>query len=103
MTHRLAHTDVKDVTDVTDVTDAEPLDEATCRVLDATGLSCPEPLMLLRGQMRKMAAGERIRVMATDPSTHRDFSDYCRFLRHELLYYSQDGEVFEYVLEKGGS
>jgi len=72
------------------------------RALDAIGLRCPEPLMLLRGQMRKMAEGERIRVIATDPSTHRDFSDYCRFLGHKLVHHSQDGEVFEYVLEKRG-
>ncbi len=73
------------------------------RVLDAKGLRCPEPLMLLRGEMREMAEGERIRVIATDPSTHRDFSDYCRFLGHEMLHDSRDGDVFEYVLEKRGS
>jgi len=77
--------------------------EVVGRLLDTKGLRCPEPLMLLRGQMRNMVEGERIRVIATDPSTLRDFSDYCRFLGHELLHHSQDGDVFEYLLEKGRS
>ena len=59
--------------------------------------------MLLRGEMRRMAVGERIRIIATDPSTHRDFSDYCRFLGHGLLHHSQHDGIFEYVLEKRGS
>lgn len=69
-------------------------------MLNARGLVCPEPLMLLRNQVREMSIGERIRVTATDPTTHRDFSDYCRFLGHELVYFSQQGEEYTYVVEK---
>ncbi len=70
------------------------------RFLDTTGLLCPEPLMLLRNQVREMSIGERIRVTATDPTTYRDFSDYCRFLGHELVHFSQEGEEYTYVVEK---
>lgn len=73
------------------------------RILDATGLVCPEPLMLLRNQVREMSIGERIRVTATDPTTHRDFSDYCRFLGHKLVHFSQVGDEYIYVVEKKGS
>ena len=37
--------------------------------LDATGLVCPEPVMLLHGKVRDMGAGEVLEVRATDPST----------------------------------
>ena len=73
------------------------------RILDARGLLCPEPLMLLRNQVREMSIGERIRVTATDPTTYRDFSDYCRFLGHELVHFSQEGEEYTYVVEKNRS
>ena len=41
--------------------------------LDATGLLCPEPLMIVRNKVREMATGEVLHVIATDPSTGRDF------------------------------
>ena len=70
--------------------------------LDATGLVCPEPLMLVRNRVRGMAAGEVLHVLATDPSTGRDFRDFCRFLGHALLAERGDGSRFEYWIRKGG-
>lgn len=55
------------------------------RELDAEGLLCPEPLMLARNALREMSSGEVLYVRATDPSTHRDFQNLCRFMGHELL------------------
>ena len=54
-------------------------------ILDATGLMCPEPVMLLHRKVREMASGEELTVMATDPSTQRDIPKFCTFLGHELL------------------
>lgn len=59
--------------------------------------------MLLRNKVRGMAAGERIEITATDPTTYKDFSDYCHFLGHELVHHSQQGDVLYFVVEKGGS
>jgi len=71
--------------------------------LDATGLLCPEPLMIVRNKVREMAAGEVLFVSATDPSTVRDLSNFCRFMGHRLLEESTDGELFLYWIEKGGA
>lgn len=70
--------------------------------LDATGLLCPEPLMLVRNRVRRMAAGAVLAVTATDPSTERDLSNFCRFMGHEMLESGRRGEVFYYVIRKGG-
>ncbi|MGA1371162.1 MAG: sulfurtransferase TusA [Pseudomonadales bacterium] len=70
--------------------------------LDASGLVCPEPLMLVRNRVRAMAAGEVLHVIATDPSTARDFRDFCRFLGHALLAERGEGASFEYWIRKGG-
>ena len=70
--------------------------------LDATGLYCPEPVMLLHNRIRDIAPGETLLVRATDPSTTRDIPKFCGFLGHELLAQSeQDGE-YRYLLRKGG-
>jgi tRNA 2-thiouridine synthesizing protein A len=69
--------------------------------LDATGLVCPEPLMIVRNKVREMASGQVIHVLATDPSTSRDFHNFCRFMGHELLAEEAQGERLEYWIRKG--
>ncbi len=70
--------------------------------LDATGLCCPEPVMLLHRQIREMAVGEVLLVLATDPSTQRDIPKFCVFLGHELLLSeTREDTVFCYRIRKG--
>ena len=47
--------------------------------IDAKGLRCPEPLMVVRNKMMDMESGEIIMVIATDPSTSWDFPNFCKF------------------------
>ena len=68
--------------------------------LDATGLLCPEPLMLVRHRVRDMEVGEVLHITATDPSTHRDFSNFCRFVGHELVEANTEGEILEFWIKK---
>lgn len=68
--------------------------------IDTKGLKCPEPLMLVRNKVREMADGDVLRVIATDPSTHRDFTNFCRFLDHQLLLATEDDGTYEYLIRK---
>ena len=68
--------------------------------LDATGLVCPEPVMLLHGKVRSMPAGELLEVIATDPSTERDIPRFCQFLGHTLEAHDQQGSIFRYLIRK---
>ncbi|MEM7220529.1 MAG: sulfurtransferase TusA [Pseudomonadota bacterium] len=72
--------------------------------LDARGLTCPEPLMLARNAMRMLAPGETLEILATDPSTVRDFDQFCRFMGHDMLDQSRDDSAGEwrFLLRKGG-
>ena len=70
-------------------------------LLDATGLFCPEPVMLLHNKIRDIAAGETLRILATDPSTQRDIPKFCRFLGHELLEQEESDGQFHYLVRKG--
>lgn len=63
--------------------------------VDARGLRCPEPLMVIRNRMMDMQSGEIVKVTATDPSTSWDIPKFCNFLGHELLHSvdATDGET----------
>ena len=68
--------------------------------LDASGLFCPEPVMLLHNKMRDMAVGDVLQVLATDPSTQRDIPKFCVFLGHELLESDEFQGSYRYLLRK---
>lgn len=53
--------------------------------IDAQGLYCPEPVMLLHNAMRQIEVGHVVEIIATDPSTQRDIPKFCQFLGHALL------------------
>jgi tRNA 2-thiouridine synthesizing protein A len=69
-------------------------------ILDATGLLCPEPVMLLHNCIRDMAVGDILQVLATDPSTERDIPKFCTFLGHELLRQECLDGQYRYLLRK---
>jgi len=57
--------------------------------------------MIVRNRVREMASGEVLHIVATDPSTGRDFINFCRFMGHELLYSCQREDRLEYWIRKG--
>lgn len=69
-------------------------------ILDATGLFCPEPVMLLHNKIRDIAVGETLQVLATDPSTERDIPKFCLFLGHELLAQDTFEGQYRYIVRK---
>ncbi len=81
------------------MTDALPSPDAQ---LDARGLFCPEPVMLLHNAVRDLGEGECLEVLATDPSTQRDIPRFCSFLGHALLAQQEAGGEFRYLIRNGG-
>ncbi len=70
-------------------------------LLDARGLKCPLPVLKARKAMKPLAAGDTLRVEATDPSAVQDFANFCETTGHELLESGQDGEVYRFLIRKG--
>ena len=68
--------------------------------LDLSGLSCPMPLLKTKQALNKMASGEVIKVVATDPGSERDFHVFAEQSGHHLLEFVNDGERFHYWLRK---
>ncbi|HYQ37371.1 tRNA 2-thiouridine synthesizing protein A [Geopseudomonas sagittaria] len=69
-------------------------------ILDATGLNCPEPVMMLHNKVRDLPAGGLLKVIATDPSTRRDIPKFCLFLGHELLEQQEEAGTYLYWIRK---
>ncbi|MEI5640087.1 MULTISPECIES: sulfurtransferase TusA [unclassified Pseudoalteromonas] len=73
----------------------------TDHTLDALGLRCPEPVMMIRGMVRKMNLGETLLVIADDPSTARDIPSFCEFMDHTLVAKAVSDSPYRYVIKKG--
>lgn len=69
--------------------------------LDAIGLRCPEPVMMIRLQIRKMQDGETLAISADDHSTTRDVPSFCHFMQHELLDSETSEAPYRYLVQKG--
>ncbi len=69
--------------------------------LDAIGLRCPEPVMMVRKKVRLMADGETLLVSADDPSTTRDNPSFCRFMDHTLVASETEQAPYRYLIRKG--
>ncbi|MEO3677950.1 sulfurtransferase TusA [Rheinheimera fenheensis] len=70
------------------------------QTLDALGLRCPEPVMMVRLQLRKMQVGETLLIIADDPATTRDIPAFCRFMDHELVASDTTELPYRYVVKK---
>jgi tRNA 2-thiouridine synthesizing protein A len=74
------------------------MSETIDKSLDASGLLCPEPVMMLHKIMREAVSGNLVEVVATDPSTLRDIPKFCMFLGHELIKQSElDAKYYFYI------
>lgn len=69
--------------------------------VDATGLLCPLPVLRARKVLASMAAGETLRLLATDPAAVVDVPHYCAGAGHLILAIEPGDDVTAYVIRKG--
>ncbi|HIJ61323.1 MAG TPA: sulfurtransferase TusA family protein [Rhodospirillaceae bacterium] len=70
-------------------------------IVDASGLLCPLPVLRARKALKALPGGSSLTVLATDPSSVKDFQAFCRQTGCLLVSTEtrQDG-VFRYVIRK---
>lgn len=76
---------------------------ATDVQLDALGLRCPEPVMMVRSKIRSMQDGQTLLIIADDPATTRDIPSFCRFMEHQLVASQTNQLPYQYVIKKGSN
>jgi tRNA 2-thiouridine synthesizing protein A len=69
-------------------------------LLDTRGLKCPLPVLRARKAMQGVAAGDVLRVLATDPGTVRDFQAFCEATGHELLEQAEEDGEYAFRIRK---
>ena len=69
-------------------------------LLDVKGMNCPLPVLKANRVLRGMAAGDRLRVLATDRAAVADFRAFCQETGHALLAWSEEAGVFSYVIRR---
>jgi tRNA 2-thiouridine synthesizing protein A len=70
--------------------------------LDTRGLRCPLPVLRARKAMQRVAPGEVLRVLATDPGTVRDFQAFCAATGHDLMEHGEHAGEFTFRIRKKG-
>ena len=72
-----------------------------CIELDTMGLQCPMPLLKAKRALNAMDTGQRLRVLATDQGSVRDFQVFAEQSGHSLLSSEEKEGVYIHLLEKG--
>lgn len=68
--------------------------------LDASGLSCPLPLLQAKRALAAMEPGQLLEVTATDSGSWRDFESFVEHSRHTLVERREEAGVYRFWLRK---
>lgn len=68
--------------------------------LDTSELLCPWPLVHAKQKLAQLAAGEKLMVVSTDPSSVIDFKVFTAKTKHTLLKYYEEKGKFYFLIEK---
>lgn len=69
--------------------------------LDASGLSCPLPLLKAKLALNSLQDQQILKVIATDPGSERDFQVFVDQSRHHIVASSKEAAVYTYWIQKG--
>lgn len=68
--------------------------------VNAVGLSCPMPLLKAKQALHSLAAGEKLRVLASDGGSVRDFHAFAKLSGHSIVAFCEQQGEYYYVIQK---
>jgi len=68
--------------------------------LDCLGLYCPEPVFRTRLAIDEMEIGENLEITADDPAAESDIANFVKYLGHEILSVSKEGNIVRILIKK---
>ncbi|MBO6851863.1 MAG: sulfurtransferase TusA family protein [Marinobacter sp.] len=71
------------------------------KILDASGLRCPMPLLKTKLELNSMSPGDELEVIATDSGSARDIPAFLKLSRHQLVSSEEAGGRFRFVIRCG--
>ena len=69
-------------------------------ILDATGLSCPMPVLKAKKALGGIADGDALKLLSTDPGSKSDIPAFCSATGHTLEESGEEDGVFTYLIRK---
>ena len=71
------------------------------KVVDASGLACPMPVVRAAREMRALQPGQILKIIATDKGSLADVPAWADDTGNELLHSETDGDRFVFLVRKG--
>jgi len=71
------------------------------RILDASGLRCPMPLLKTKLELSSMASGDVLEVIATDAGSSRDIPAWLSMSSHALVSQTERHGAWCFVIRCG--
>ncbi|MBA3737683.1 MAG: sulfurtransferase TusA family protein [Actinobacteria bacterium] len=68
--------------------------------VDATGQSCPGPLVELARAIKDSKSGELFELLATDPGSKSDVPSWADLSGNELIEATEEAGVYRYLVRK---
>ena len=68
--------------------------------VDATGLSCPMPILKATQGIRTLAPGELMEIVATDPGSVKDMDAWSKSTGNTMVEQDAIGGKFRFVLRR---
>ena len=75
-------------------------EESTKKIIDVRGLYCPEPVFRTKIEIEKLIVGDKIKVIADDPESEEDISNWVKRTGHELLALEKNEKDLEFLIRK---
>lgn len=73
---------------------------AASKTLDASGLSCPLPIVKTKKEIDSMTSGQVLEIISTDPGSKNDMTAWCKRTGNELLESVEEGGKFKFFVKK---
>ena len=68
--------------------------------VDATGLTCPLPILRAKKALAQMQSGQILKVIATDGGSATDFPVFAKLTGNDLIAQDKGGEAFVFYLKR---
>jgi len=68
--------------------------------VDASGLSCPLPILKAKKALSEADSGQTVKIIATDKGSIRDFQAFAKQTGNELVEQETIGDTFIHVLRR---
>ena len=67
---------------------------------DASGMSCPLPIVKTKKALADMESGQVLRVIATDCGAVKDMQAFADQTGHTLISYTEEGGKYVFMMKK---